>query len=61
MSDGLSEANRSVSAAERILDASEKLADALSEVRDLVYGYTPLAIEIINDELVRVGVKIVPL
>jgi hypothetical protein len=61
MSDGLSEDNRSVSAAERILDASEKLAAALSEVRDLVYGYTPLAIEIINDELVRVGVKIVPL
>lgn len=60
MSDGLTESRREECAAERILDASEKLADALDEVRDLVFGYTPLTFEIINDALERAGVKIVP-
>lgn len=59
MSDSFTESRRAESAAERILDASAKLADALSEVRDAAFGYSSLAIEIVNDELVRAGVKIV--
>ena len=56
MSDGLTESRRAECAAERILDASEKLADALEEVRDLIFGYTPLTFE-----LRRVGIAVVPL
>lgn len=59
MSDGLTQANRAQCAAERILDAAEKLANALEEVRDAAFGYPPLALEIINDELRRVGVQVV--
>jgi hypothetical protein len=61
MSDGLTESRREECAAERILDASEKLAEALEEVRDAAFGYSPLTFEIINDELARVGVQLVPL
>ncbi len=59
MSDGLTESRRAENAADRILDAAEKLADALHEVRDLVFGYPPLALEIVNDALERAGVKVV--
>lgn len=59
MSDGLSEANRSVTMALSIEVLASQLADALDDVRDMVFGIEPDALEIANRELARVGVMLV--
>lgn len=59
MSDGLSDANRELSATAEIHGAAEQLADALDGVRDAAFGFPPMTLEIANAVLRRVGLRLV--
>lgn len=58
MSDGLSDANREMSAARRIESAALELLDALREVHDAAFGLPEDAIIEMNEILGEVGVVV---
>ncbi len=59
MGDGMTQSRREERAADRVIVASDKLADALLDLRDAAFGYTALTLEIVNDALMRAGVKVI--